>query len=137
MPVSNSTRLKKVQAAAKALRKKHPKLTHIEALKKAWASTKKSKTASTTKKKPTERTILSKIKKVKKSVNDLNKSQKSHMIGKIGESLQKRYVIKYKDPIKGPQIHTIKAYSLVNAKAIANHWLKYNGLKTRASVKSI
>lgn len=33
----NITRLKKVQADAKKLKAKNPKLTHIEAVKKAWA----------------------------------------------------------------------------------------------------
>lgn len=139
MPITDNTkRLKKVQAAAKAIRKKHPRLTHIEALKKAWSENKKTKIGSTIKKKkPSERNIMSKINKVKKSVNSLKKSQHSHMLQKIGDTLLKRYVIKYKDPIKGETLHTIKAYSLINAKAIAKHWLKYNGLKTRVSVKSI
>jgi hypothetical protein len=91
---ANQARFKKVQAEAKKLKAKNKKLSHVEAVKQAWAimlhkkpgskkiagiKHKKSKT-----KKPSEQSILNKIHKVKKDVDRLDEAQHKHMtIGAI------------------------------------------------------
>ena len=105
----NRERFKKVQAEAKKLRKKNPKLTHIESVKQAWAidyskkkkpskkvaeigKVKKSapkkkaalkKKVASKKKGISEQSILNKIHKVKHDVEKLDESQHKHMISGV------------------------------------------------------
>lgn len=85
----NIKRFKAVQAEAKKLKAKNKKLTHVQAVKQAWAimlGKKKTKVTGVKKKhkKPSESVILNKIHKVKKDVEKLDEAQHKHMsIGKI------------------------------------------------------
>jgi hypothetical protein len=145
---ANSLRLKKIQLEAKKLKKSHPKMTHIEAIKKAWAmykknapAAKKVKTKTAVKKKIgskkiSEKTILKKIRSVKKGVKNLDEAQHAHMLGKIGESLLKRYTMKYTDADIKRQ-HIFKAYNLANAKTIAANYKKFHDIKGRVSVSKL
>lgn len=125
--MNNSTRLKKVQAESKKIRKAHPKLTHIEALKKAWALMPKAK-ATPSKTKPVAKKTVKRKTATKKKVG-------ATMFVERGESKTKRptKVVQVKRTAKG------KFESFKTVGAITNVLPKLNSLvkEIAAEEKSI
>jgi hypothetical protein len=150
----NRERFKKVQAEAKKLRKKNPKLTHIEAVKQAWAIdySKKKKPAKkkiaeigkAKKSAPKKKAAPKKKTSTKKTVST-HKDTKSHNvnirvmsgINKMVGYLRREYIAVFHLPNGTAENEIFTATSLKEAKGAANMYKRREGIKGRVTVHLI
>jgi hypothetical protein len=125
----NQARFKKVQAEAKKLKAKNPRLTHIEAVKRAWAiispkSGNKPKTKSTV---GSAKKTVAKKKVAKKISGKLSLTRKETRLGYVGKAPAKKKAVKKVGAVKKPTVARHKDVKSHNVRISVMSGVKVKG----------